>query len=269
VKIYEATIQLGVLTDTGDPTGTVIEEKAVPEITRSAVEETLATFTGTRMQEPPRHSAVKVKGKPLYAYARAGEDVRAAPRPIRIDGIDLLDMGQDWLSVRIRCGRGTYARVIAEEIGVALGTVAHITELRRTRSGPFDVGQALGLDALAELAAGRSDWDKVFQTTKGEDRVPWRPRDEVREGLVPRCLRPLDMLAHHGLAPVDEVIRAQVMNGGAPPPPPPSVEVGGTYLAVHGEDVLAVVKREELGPKVMCLLTPDDKRRKGRGRRRR
>jgi tRNA pseudouridine55 synthase len=269
VKIYEAVIELGVLTDTGDPTGSVIEEQPVPTLTRVQVEESLATFKGTRMQEPPRHSAVKVKGKPLYAYARAGEDVRAAPRPIRIDGIELLDMGEDWLSVRIHCGRGTYARVLAEEIGVALGTVAHVRELRRTRSGPFEVKQALSLDDLAEMAAGRTDWDKVFQTTKGEDRVSWRPRDEVRESLAPRCLRPLDMLAHHGLAPVDEVLRAQVMAGGAPPPPPPTVEVGGTYLAVHGEDVLAVVKREELGPKVMCLLTPDANRRKGRGRRRR
>lgn len=104
LKVYDATIALGVAMDTGDPTGQVIREAPVPPLDRATVEALLLSFRGTRMQAPPRYSAVKVRGKALYHYAREGVEVEAAPRPIRIDSIDLLELGEQSLRVRITLG---------------------------------------------------------------------------------------------------------------------------------------------------------------------
>ena len=104
-KIYDAVIQLGTATDTGDPTGSVIAEAPVPALNRARVLEVLDGFRGQRMQTPPRYSAVKVAGRPLYDYARKGVDVEVKARPIRIDAMELLSLGENTLRVAIQIGR--------------------------------------------------------------------------------------------------------------------------------------------------------------------
>lgn len=149
-KAYAARVRLGVRTSTGDAEGEVLERRearaAPPEI-----EAALERYRGPIEQTPPMHSALKHRGRPLYTYARRGESVersarRVVIRELVLEGIDGHDLG-----LRILCSKGTYVRVLAEDIGTALGCGAHLAALRRTRVGPFALEQAVGLDGLARV----------------------------------------------------------------------------------------------------------------------
>lgn len=253
LKVYDATVQLGAATDTGDPTGKVERELPVPTLDESGLREVLSRFHGVMMQAPPRYSAVKVRGKPLYAYAREGQDVEAAPRPTRIDGIELLEHGADWLRVRITCGRGTYARVLADEIATALGTAGHLSALRRDRSGPFVVADALRLEQLAQLAGGSEDWRAVLRPNRGPDRVRWAPRAAVLEGLAPWIKPAVAVMSHLPVVQVPPSERARV-RGGAPPAPPPELPIGQLYLVAIGDELIAVAEREPRGPRLARVV---------------
>ena len=168
-KAYEATLKLGVETDTQDLEGEVVAQRDVGSITRQSVEECLAGFIGEGMQTPPCYSALKHKGKPLYYYARKGIEVVKPPRPIVIKELDLLGLGADWLTIRVLCGKGTYVRTLAADIGNVLGCGAHLTALRRLQSGPFSVKDALPGDGLEDrqqakelLARHRLSVDEVL-----------------------------------------------------------------------------------------------------------
>lgn len=254
VKVYDATIQFGTATDTGDLTGTVVEERPVPVLEDGHIASVLETFQGVRMQTPPAYSAVKVKGKPLYAYAREGKAVTAKARPIRIDSITQLERGEDWLRVLIRCGRGTYARVLADEIAVALGTAGHLRALRRRQSGPFGLEAALPLEALSEIVAGRADWQATLRRKKGQERVPWAPRDQVRDALAARLVTPFSALEHLPVCEVPEPLRARVLNGGGVPAPPQGLAEGERYRVVAGSQLLAVAERTSEGGKALRVL---------------
>ena len=251
LKVYDATIALGAATDTGDPTGQVIRSAEIPALSDADIAEVLGRFKGVMMQAPPRYSAVKVQGRPLYSYARAGEDVEAAPRPTRIDEISLTERGPDWLRVLITCGRGTYARVLADEIGTALGTAGHLSALRRTRTGIFDLSRALRLEDLAQLVAGISDWERALRPSRGPDRVRWAPRDTVRAGLERYAVRPLDALSHLPIAP----LRPGERLGSGLLPMAPAAAVGDTYLVVQGQEVMGIAVREPRGPRLVRALT--------------
>ena len=180
LKVYDALLQLGQATDTGDPEGEVTAEAPVPDVDAAAITAVLAGFVGERMQVPPAYSAVKVNGRPLYAYARAGERVEVPARPIRVDEMALLGWQAPHLRTRIRCGKGTYARVLAEEIGESLGSVAHLIGLRREQSGPFTLERALSVETLSQIVASTPDWQQALRPRRGEDRIPWNARDAVR-----------------------------------------------------------------------------------------
>jgi tRNA pseudouridine55 synthase len=140
-KRYEGVIALGVATDTGDRTGAVREERPVPEIDAAALAAIAARFTGPSMQTPPMYSAIKRGGVPLYKLAREGVEVERDPRAIVIHELHLEPLGERRIAFRVSCSKGTYIRVLAEDIGRELGTVAHLEELRRTGFGPFRLDQ--------------------------------------------------------------------------------------------------------------------------------
>lgn len=150
-KRYATRVRLGVQTDTGDPEGKIIERAAVPELAREDIEEALRAFTGDIQQVPPMYSALKKDGKRLYQLARDGEEVVRAPRPVTIHQLQLTDSGSDWLDLDVVCSKGTYIRVLAEDIGRGLGTVAHAESLRRTAVGAFG-GLMHTVDHLERLA---------------------------------------------------------------------------------------------------------------------
>jgi len=253
-KVYEATISLGASTDTGDPTGEVTGEASVPPLDLEAVRAVLDGFVGTRMQRPPAYSAVKVRGKRLYKYAREGNPVQAEPRPVRIDAVELTSLEEKALQVRITCGRGTYARVLAEEIAVELGTIGHLSALRRAGSGPFTIDRSIDFRALSQLVAGRDDWEASLRPQRGMERVPWAPRDQVWASLEPWLCSPAEVLGHLPIvnlsAPQLDLLRRK----GAPPPSPADVELGGYFVAVEDGALVAVLRRETEGTKVARMF---------------
>ena len=258
IKVYDALVQLGSRTDTGDPTGEVTDTAPVPPLDEARVREVLESFVGDRMQEPPAYSAVKVKGKPLYAYARAGEAVRAKARPVTIHDMELTELGEDQVRVTMTCSRGTYARVLADEIGVALGTFGHLAELCRVQSGPFHLSEAMNAEELASIVArepGHAWKDVLMGRGRREERVPWSPRDEVRAVLGGRTVTPIQALSHLPLVDVDRQRAKQTRSGGALPAPPSSVSMGGRYLVVCGPDVVAIAEASSLGPKTVKVLS--------------
>jgi tRNA pseudouridine55 synthase len=155
-KGYEATLRLGERTATGDIEGEVIERREV-RVTPGQVDAVLARFLGPQTQLPPMHSAVRVNGRRLYDYARAGETVERAARDVRIERLTRIALEGAELRLAVTCSKGTYVRTLAMDIGEALGCGAHLTALRRTATGPFRLEQACSLAALeAEGTAGRA-----------------------------------------------------------------------------------------------------------------
>lgn len=145
-KVYEATIRFGEETDTGDPTGDVIRTAALPS--RQVVLDAIPSLTGNIQQVPPEFSAKKISGAPAYRAARAGETVVLAPAPVTVHKWRIASFTESELSVVITCGGGTYIRALARDLGRACDSAAHLTSLRRTRSGEFDVVDASTLDHL-------------------------------------------------------------------------------------------------------------------------
>ena len=239
-KVYDATIALGSATDTGDPTGEVIEERPVPELDLHGVSAVLDGFVGDRMQKPHRYSAVKVRGKRLYEYARRGEEVEVEARPIEIFALRALALDEGSLRVELCCSRGTYARGLADEIATALGTVGHLSALTRLRSGPFDLSRAIGLPALSELVAGTPEWTRALRRQRGEDRVPWFPREQVHAALGSWMHSPSASLSHLPALRVSAGVGEALARGGQVPPPPVGVRAGGRYLVTHGDELFAL-----------------------------
>lgn len=146
-KRYRATLALGVRTSTGDAEGEVIERRPVV-VDPAQLEAVLARFVGRITQVPPMYSAVKLAGRPLYAYARAGVAVERAARTVIIHGLHVEAWAGERLEIDVRCSKGTYVRTLAEDIGAALGCGAHLAALVRTESGPFLLRNAHALGAL-------------------------------------------------------------------------------------------------------------------------
>lgn len=152
-KRYRFTIALGSRTATGDAEGEVTAEAPVPALTRAGVEAVLAGFHGSRMQVPPMYSALKQGGQPLYRLARAGRTVERAPRAIEIFGLQLTGLEAGSLELETSCSKGTYVRVLAEEIAAALGTVGHVSALRRLEVEPFGAEPMQTLESLERTCA--------------------------------------------------------------------------------------------------------------------
>jgi len=150
-KAYTGVIRLGSTTDTLDRTGTVQAEAPVPALSAAALEAAAATFVGRQTQVPPMYSAIKRGGVPLYKLARRGVHVTREAREIEITQLTLEVRGSDQIAFSVACSKGTYVRVLAADLGRALGTVAHLEELRRTRVGAFGLKEACTLDHLLAL----------------------------------------------------------------------------------------------------------------------
>lgn len=154
-KEYEVTLKLGIRTDTLDGEGKVLEKKEVDrkmlENTKQ-IEKVLNSFTGKQTQVPPMYSAIKVKGKKLYEYARRGENVEVQPRQIEIYNIELqkVDIKKQEIEFKVQCSKGTYIRTLCEDIATKLGTIGYMKELNRTKVGKFGLEEAITIEKLEE-----------------------------------------------------------------------------------------------------------------------
>jgi len=151
-KEYTGIIRFGIETTTQDADGEVVAESAIPSDLRSAIESSLPQLIGEISQMPPMYSAIKHGGKPLYAYARAGRDVERQSRTVYIKAFDLLSLGEDRMEFRVVCSGGTYVRTLAHDLGQAVGCGAHLSSLRRTMVGRFQIDEAVSLDAVNSSA---------------------------------------------------------------------------------------------------------------------
>ena len=158
IKSYQAIIKLGEQTDTGDAEGQIIATSPVPHVTQAMLQSVIKQFLGEIMQVPPMYSALKKDGKKLYELAREGIEVERAARPLTIYELSLTPLSDQQLQLTVTCSKGTYVRVLAEDIAKALGTLGHLTALRRIRTGDFEIADAIPLADFAALdVAARFD----------------------------------------------------------------------------------------------------------------
>jgi tRNA pseudouridine55 synthase len=168
-KAYRCTVQLGARTATGDAEGEAVETLPVPELGEQQVRTTLQSFLGTTSQIPPMYSALKRDGKPLYQLARQGLEVPREPREITLYALDLLRLVPDQLELRVLCSKGTYIRVLGEDIARALGTCGHLVALRREFVDPFE---HLPLWTLEQLADPQARAEALLAPDRGVPQLP-------------------------------------------------------------------------------------------------
>jgi tRNA pseudouridine55 synthase len=161
-KEYVATVRLGVTTETQDLSGAVVETRPVPALDAPAIEAALAPFVGRIRQVPPMYSALHHEGKRLYELARQGVEVAREPREVVVHSIELESVALPDFVVRIRCGKGTYVRTLAADVGAALGCGAALAGLVRSRVGPYALEAAVTWDEVREARSGEQLWARLL-----------------------------------------------------------------------------------------------------------
>ena len=188
-KAYQAQIELGVTTDTYDASGKITSQGDYSRISQGQLESALTSFCGSIQQIPPMYSAVKYKGKPLYELARAGINVARKSRLAKIYHLELIDFKPPVFTVDVVCGKGTYIRSLANDLGQALGCGATLKSLIRLRCGPFDIKDAISLPQL---------------------------EDAFRYGYWQHLVYPIDTVLLHWTAMVVSDDTSQVIRNGRP-----------------------------------------------------
>lgn len=149
-KIYEVEMKLGIKTDTGDITGNIIDEDTNYKVIIKEVNEVIKSFVGKQKQIPPMYSAIKVNGQKLYELARKGIEIEREPRDIEIFDIYNIEINNELIKYTVHCSKGTYVRSLCEDIAQRLGTIGTMTNLRRIKSGQFEIENAIKIDDISE-----------------------------------------------------------------------------------------------------------------------
>ncbi|MFH0726384.1 MAG: tRNA pseudouridine(55) synthase TruB [Pseudomonadota bacterium] len=204
-KTYQATLCLGIETDTQDPTGRVTGTGDTENLSESVVLAAMARFTGDLLQAPPVFSALKHQGTPLYKLARSGHAVQKPPRPIHISVIEDIKMALPEVFFSVTCSAGTYIRTLCADIGRALGCGGHLKALRRIESCGFTISEAIGLDAVDDLVTSGNIWERIIPMGEALRHIPLYIADP---GLSEHILqgRPLtkqDLRLEKGSCPKD------------------------------------------------------------------
>jgi len=171
-KEYEAVMRLGITTDTLDSDGRILEIKSSPVPERDSIVSLMRLFTGTIMQRPPAFSAVKITGIPSYKLARQGKTEPNKPRAVTIKALELKAYEYPFVSITVTCSKGVYIRSLCADLGDALGTGAHITKLRRTRSGRFSIANAVTLEDLSGMVEAGTEAQAVATIADALEDVP-------------------------------------------------------------------------------------------------
>jgi tRNA pseudouridine55 synthase len=205
-KTYETVVHLGIRTTTGDTEGDVTETCEV-RVGHAEIEAVLTRFRGALDQIPPMYSALKRDGKPLYEYARAGVTLERDARRVSIHTLELLDYCAPYLTLRVKCSKGTYIRVLGEDIGAALGCGAHLQQLRRTGVGSLSLDHAVTLDAFAAVAEA----DRTATLAPVDALLSSFPAVNLPEPLAQRFLQGQRLaLGKEGIAIVESEGRVRV-----------------------------------------------------------
>lgn len=195
-KRYQTTVFLGHSTTTGDVEGEVLLEQAVPELTEENIQAVLAQFTGEIQQVPPMYSALKKEGRPLYELARQGIEIERESRPISIYAIELLSFDANSITLDVTCSKGTYIRVLGEDIAKALGSYGHLSYLHRIQTGHFDLIPSYTIDYLESL--DEAERDALLLPVYAP--VAHFPRIQVPEGRAEYFCRGMESNIDHAAA---------------------------------------------------------------------
>lgn len=171
IKRYQTTIKLGEKTTTGDVEGDVLLQRAIPLLTEEKIEQVLQNFRGDIMQIPPMYSALKKQGKPLYELARQGIEVDRPARPITIHELKLISFTENSITLDVLCSKGTYIRVLGEDIGEALGCGGHLSALHRTATGQFNIIPEYTIEFLEQLTEQQRE-DLLLEPYAPVDHLP-------------------------------------------------------------------------------------------------
>ena len=222
-KEYIGSCRMGEARDTLDADGAVVGTAPWGHVGEEAMRRAAGELTGTQLQEPPLYSALKRDGKRLYEYARAGEEVSVESRKVVVAGFDITAFAPPRVEFRIKCSRGTYVRSLIDDLAKRLGTLAYVTELRRTRCGPLNVESALDMEGLEEMARSGS--------------VPALIGLSEALAYMPACVlaEPLARDVRQGHQPVEQ----ELWPGGAPPRGP----ADENYRFIDEEGRLVAVAR--------------------------
>lgn len=236
-KAYEATLCLGVETDTQDHTGTVIQSRNYhpDDYSKTDITSVLRSFEGRSLQVPPCFSALKHQGKPLYQYARKGIRVEKPPRLIHIFSIEPGEIAPPLVRFHVRCSGGTYVRTLCDDIGKRLGCGAHLTALRRTEAGGFSLREAITLNELEAPTADVRATGFLISMNSALRHMPLYVADETLAAFVGNG-RPLT----EGLFP-DGV----------------GTDAGGHFKLIDKKGrLLAVIRRQENSFRYSCVFPP-------------
>jgi len=229
-KVYRAEVRLGITTDTLDATGTPISQADPSNIGRQQVEEALAAFVGEIDQVPPMFSALKYNGEPLYRYARAQMQVERQARRVTIHRLQLLAFQAPLATIEVECGKGTYIRALAHDLGQQLGCGAHLATLARLRVGPFTLADACSLPQL-EAAFQEGRWHSLLHPADAA--LPSWPAVTLSEPQE-RAVRFGQFLAADSLEPAQAVENDQLCRAYSP---------RGQLLAILRYDAAALLWR--------------------------
>jgi tRNA pseudouridine55 synthase len=193
-KTYLVTATLGVITDTSDSEGTVIATSPVPNFTQAEILTAINQFVGPGQQIPSMYSALKHQGQPLYKLARKNITVDRAARDIFIYEFVLIEFVGNQLTCKVRCSKGTYIRTLIEDLGNILGCGAHVSMLRRTQAGPFDISRAITLNELNDIADLNSMLLPMETLLEGLPKIVLNAvqADHIRHGRQVNLLRALE-----------------------------------------------------------------------------
>lgn len=197
VKRYETTVFLGHSTTTGDTEGEMLLEQAVPALTEDKILAVLQQFTGDIQQVPPMYSALKKEGRPLYELARKGIEVEREARPITIEAIQLLSFTENSITLDVTCSKGTYIRVLGEDIAKALGTYGHLTYLHRIQTGHFQLIPSYTIEYLESLT--ESEREALLLPVYSP--IDHFPKVQVPEGRAEFFSRGMESNIEHAAAP--------------------------------------------------------------------
>ncbi len=236
-KVYKSALRIGIETDTNDLTGRIIKREDIGMITKEAIKHETLQFLGTIKQVPPKYSAVHHNGKRAYELARNGLEVNLQPKDVRIDYINILSVDLPYVWIEVGCSSGTYIRSLAADLGRSLGTGAHLTFLRRIRSGPFLIDNAFTVTQISQHLSNNT-FDQVIiplkDALKGmmEIEIPDKLARKIRNGYRPRK----GALSRENIS---------------------SLNSGDYFKVVMGHELVAILRQDSNGYEISRVFTKE------------
>jgi tRNA pseudouridine55 synthase len=249
-KTYLALLRLGEKTITGDTEGEIVLRSELPSISEDEIDVVLSSMEGAQEQTPPQFSAVKHKGRPLYSYARKGQRIEVAARPIHIHMLRRLEHHSDSLRFETVSSRGTYIRQLGESIAENMGTVGHLTALRRTKSGCFLIEEALSMEEFSMYATENPLWRETL-SWEGKSKYDRCAPHELWEKLQPHLRSVEDVFSYMPQVAVSEQRCAKIKNGLPPLWIPEDIQVGSLFWLAHKKSFIALAQHD--GEKIQLI----------------